>query len=475
MRSLLLLLFLASPLPAQPPDWFFAQLGDSQWMTYGLTAPPSFPHFANMTWQMTRWNPAPRYVAHVGDLTQNGTPEEFQRGRWAMRLLGDIPWGVCIGNHDYRCGLSSIPSYACAAEWRRWMGPENFVNYVDTPEGTVMFLHLEWDPRDLESLEFARSKLEANPGYPVVLVMHRFLSRPLGTPSGGYYTSGFVEVGGSRLDGAGVNSPHDVWMKLVEPYPQVFMVINGHGYNIVRDTKTTRFGREVQLHCFNLQDDPWGGAGYVRLYRFVGRAMIGYTFSTSAQWPQFQHYGINRTDWFSITLQHSVAEIAAEPPVWHAAPAEDTYIFPFWGGTSTRGSNNTISVSRGSIGEHGLIRFDLTGAPAVTQAVLTFTAEGNRAEGDGFTMHRMLRPWSELDSWNTLGGLVAGVDYEAVPDLTFGAHGMGTFNVDVTRPIADWQAGAPNYGWCLVGGANETKIRTRDWHASTERPLLSIR
>lgn len=354
------------------------------------------------------------------------------------------------------------------------MGPENFANYVDTPEGTVMFLHLEWGARDFEALEFARTKLAANPGYPVVLVMHRFLSRPFGTPSGGYYTSGFIERDGSNLDGAGRNSPHDVWMKLVEPYPKIFMVLNGHGYQIVRDTETTRLGREVQLHCFNLQDDPWGGNGYVRLYRFVGRAMIGYTFSTSAHWPQFAGWGINRTDRFSLTLQHSVAEIAAESPAWHAEPAEDSYVFPFWGGTSVRGSGDDITVSRGSVGEHGLIRFDLTGSPAVTQATLTFTVEGNRAQGDGFTMHRMLRPWSELDSWNTLGGLVAGRDYEVAPEATFGPSGLGTYNLDVKRAVADWQAGAENYGWCLIGGADDTKIRSRDWHAATERPLLTV-
>jgi hypothetical protein len=52
-----------SALAQQPPDWYFAQIEDSQWMTFGQTAPPSFAHFANMTWQMTRWNPRPRRMS----------------------------------------------------------------------------------------------------------------------------------------------------------------------------------------------------------------------------------------------------------------------------------------------------------------------------------------------------------------------------------------------------------------------------
>lgn len=479
MRKLALAvtLALAAPAVAQSTDWYFAHIPDTQWYTYGATTPPSFPHFANMTWQMTRWHPSPSYVAHVGDLTQNGTHEEFGRGRWAMRLLGGIPWGVSIGNHDYTCGLSQIPSTPCGANFRAWIGPENFANVVSTPEGDVRFLHLEFNPRDIEALTFARAELGAV-HLPTAVVMHGFLGRPPGTPSGGYYTSGQIERIGSNLVGATTNSPRDVWAKIVEPYPEVFMVISGHGYNIVRDTKTTRLGREVQLHAFNLQNDPWGGGGYVRLYRFQGRTMTAYTFSTSAQWPHYASYvGPNRTDLFTVSLPRSVAEIAAEPPAWHAEPVADTFVFPFWGGVSTRGSADTLSVSRRDEGEHGLVRFDLTGAPAATQAMLTLTIEGVRSGGDGFSLHRMLVPWTEGDSWNSLGGLIAGIHYLETPDATFaGPHGKGTFNLDVMSSVVPWQSNpGANHGWCVLGHGNQSKFRSRDWHASTERPLLTIR
>src|SRR5690606_32838997 len=188
------------------------------------------------------------------------TDEQFARGRDAMALLGDLPWGASMGNHDFdggrKCTRSGGP---CTVQWARWLGPSNFARRVQTPSGPLTFLHLEWLPSDA-AIAAARAVMDADPTTPVILVTHYWLD------SGGAPLS----RAGTDLDTDGDNGPHALWRKLVDLYPQVWAVWCGHVHDVVYRATTSAFGTHVLSFLFNTQNDPEGGQGFMRLYGVFG-------------------------------------------------------------------------------------------------------------------------------------------------------------------------------------------------------------
>src|SRR5262249_40010813 len=59
-----------------------------------------------------------------------------------------------------------------------------------------------------------------------------------------------------------------LFRKLVEPWPQVFLVLGGHYQGNGRASATTQLGRVVQQILADYQDDPGGGNGWMRLLAF---------------------------------------------------------------------------------------------------------------------------------------------------------------------------------------------------------------
>lgn len=99
-----------------------------------------------------------------------------------------------------------------------------------------------------------------------------------------------------------------------------------------------------------------------------------------------------------------------------------------------------------------LIRFDDLQLPAgaiVQRATLNLRVI-NPGSGAGF--HRMLRPWTEDASWNSLDGGIRADDREAVriPDAEVSSVDQGNLSVDVTAGLRAWAQGAPNYGWAIL-------------------------
>ena len=486
MYRLLLPLLLSVSTTAQIPGWYMVQLPDSQYYTYDQTWQHNVYHFWNMTYQLRFWNPQAKFVAHVGDLTQEGKNSEFERGITCMGLLHPnqpppfgIPMGIAIGNHDYNdyTGRASMGTWPWPdSRFRSWVGNPTQGKLFQTPEGAVLALMLEYTADD-DDIELARGILEQHRGTPTILVTHDFLIPIRPYQAGGSFTQGELTNQYTDLNGAGRNSPLAIYQKLIEPYPQVFLTLNGHAHSIVRDTRTTPFGRQVQMHQFNVQGDPNGGSGYLRLMHFQDRLLNLYTFSTSIPTGPYSNY-VPREDLTRLVMQKSVAEIRQElqaRPDVHLYPTQDCYVYGFWSGNSVTGGMDIIKISRGIAGEVGLLQFDIAGTPPVNQALLTVTVEGDsRAGGDGFTAHRMLKPWSENQSWNAMGGLTPGTDYVVAPDGRLGPTGKGTKHLDVTPSVQAWQQGQPNYGWVLLGGSDDTVIRSSEY-ALTEQPMLTIR
>ena len=105
-----------------------------------------------------------------------------------------------------------------------------------------------------------------------------------------------------------------------------------------------------------------------------------------------------------------------------------------------------------------LLRFDdLFGAAAgqiplgATITSATLTLETSNA-GGGARLHRMLVPWSDSDTYDSLGdGIQAdGVEAVSTPDQVIGREVRGGHEIDVTESVQAWANGAANNGWAFV-------------------------
>lgn len=449
----------ASVARAQGAPFYVAQFPDTQHYTYDAGR---MLFFYGMAAQLRAMPTPPIYVTHVGDLTEYAWDIEFDRANAAMHLLDPIPWGVSIGNHDYdqgaKCTVAGHP-YPCTSQWRRYRGPENFVNVAPSPAGPVGFVHLEYMPSD-DSLDMAMSWMDANPTTPVVVTTHYWLD-----------IDGARGRIGARLDGAGDNSPAETWRKLCETYPQVFLVLAGHVSGESFRSDTTILGTRVPQSLSNYQSDPYGGQGFLRFFGFSGSTLHVLTHS----W-EYQGLPPNRFGYFTAAMEdlHALPSRLAAMHIERLEPSADTFVAPCWGGIGSRGSWDLLWAAATGCQEHGMIRFEVP-ARAVGRAILTVTVEGHSTDGAGFQLRRMLRPWGEQQTWGELGGLVEGRDYSAQVDIASSTPlATGTINLDVTDAVRAWAAGAPNYGWCVLGLGESCGFRTREWHARAERPRLTV-
>jgi lysophospholipase L1-like esterase len=161
-------------------------------------------------------------------------------------LDGVVPYSVAIGDHEY---FPEEDKAGSTEAYRTRFGPER---YADHPwylgshadglshaqrfsAGGRDFLHLavEWEPfgtaDDPSSpLGWAVSMLERYPTLPTIITTHAYLWDMPGQ-EGRFPDAareGFVMVGGRKtFPGA---SGETLFATLVEPFPQVFMVLNGH-------------------------------------------------------------------------------------------------------------------------------------------------------------------------------------------------------------------------------------------------------
>ncbi len=109
-------------------------------------------------------------------------------------------------------------------------------------------------------------------------------------------------------------------------------------------------------------------------------------------------------------------------------------------------------------------------------------------KGSGFTLHRMLVPWDESATWNSLtdGVSADGVEAVAAADFVFGAD-AGIQNdlvreddwlqLDVTDSLRAWLNGEPNFGWALLPFANGTlqfQYLSSNYPIAAVRPMLVV-
>jgi hypothetical protein len=147
-----------------------------------------------------------------------------------------------------------------------------------------------------------------------------------------------------------------------------------------------------------------------------------------------------------------------------------------------------IAVGNGSQSTiQSLIRFDNLFGPLSSQvpaasvivSAKLFLTTSNDATGPSvapMNIHRMLAPWNENSTWNSLAGGVSLDGAEAAATAEFSAvpsYNLTVASFDVTASVKAWQSGAANNGWTIQ------TTNTNDWYwlsaeSSQYRPVLEV-
>jgi hypothetical protein len=161
--------------------------------------------------------------------------------------------------------------------------------------------------------------------------------------------------------------------------------------------------------------------------------------------------------------------------------------------STSLGASSTLTVDGDDSGSQAqiLLRFDnLVGTAAsqipagatVTSATLTVQVMN---QGSGFAVHRMIAPWSESSTWNSLvnGVSANGTEAVATPVTSAGANNSsanvttGSLNLTITSAVQEWVNGTANQGLVLLpyaSGSDGVDIYTKEWATLTQRPRLSV-
>ena len=146
-------------------------------------------------------------------------------------------------------------------------------------------------------------------------------------------------------------------------------------------------------------------------------------------------------------------------------------------------------------GFHGLIRFDIIGlgpdkipvGSEIISATLTLTTGSldRAAQGHGGELYRMLIPWSESATWNSVNNGIQADGFEAdtMPSTSVGSSTLqpkvmpGPVSIDVTSDVQEWAYGMPNYGWAILpwpNGMDGWGFWSSEYYNADLRPKLTV-
>jgi Calcineurin-like phosphoesterase len=446
------------------------------------------------------------FVTHIGDIVQHGSSvTEWNRAETAMSIIdGLVPYSVSCGDHDYNTEesrSSGAPQYVArygAARYagRPWYGgssPDQKSHYQIFSAGGRTFLHLnlEWEiPGTVDdpttAMGWGRQILDSHPMLPTIVSTHSNLwdkSAQKGR------TNGIEE---KNSNGA---SAERVWSDLIANRPQVFMMVNGHShkgssqYNPAdpsddpggpstdgeyHQVSTNWHGLPVYEMLADYQDYPNGGDGWIRLITFEEGTGAGgldrirvETYSTTHD--AYQTDSLSQFS-FDLSFASRFDAIPAPLPLQRVtfSSGEDAYVWKNTPATNYGGSVS-LNIDTSDLGaQQGLIRFPVDFGGSIPQGAEIVHAELRISltdSGDGFALHRMLKPWDAATvTWDSLdNGLALGNDARATADLV--THGYLSESerpvrsiFDVTASVRAWAAGETNHGWAIMPDGSDKLI-----------------
>ncbi|MBK6809552.1 MAG: metallophosphoesterase [Sandaracinaceae bacterium] len=176
------------------------------------------------------------HVAHLGDITDLGTEEEWQRARSALLpLFGQVSMTLVSGNHDLgengsaNTRASRMDSTFAPAEL---MVSDTFDGGVQNSftlvEDRLLVLGLEFAPR-AAVVAWASGVLAAHPERAAIVVTHAYLG-----PDGERYDhlgdapQDFSPYQYGVASGGDVHDGEELWQALISQHENVVMVVSGH-------------------------------------------------------------------------------------------------------------------------------------------------------------------------------------------------------------------------------------------------------
>ncbi|PQO46887.1 hypothetical protein C5Y93_06975 [Blastopirellula marina] len=307
-------------------SWTLALLPDTQ--VYSVRFPGLFS--AQTAWLRAHAKERNiRYVLHLGDITDNNAPVEWQRAAESMRLLeGHVPYALVPGNHDYGPSgdastretylnqyfsfddTAQMPTFGGAYEEKKL---DNTYHLFEVGQQKWIIIALEWGPRD-EVVAWANEVMSKHPDRKGILITHAYMY----SDSRRYdHTDKVHKSHWNPHDyrtPSGVNDGQELWDKLVRKHNFVF-TFNGHVLNDGTGYRADRndAGQFVHQILANYQMRELGGGGYLRLVEFDPDGNTVYMLAYS---PLHDRYMLEGDHTFTIRLDQPPAD---QPEVDRAA------------------------------------------------------------------------------------------------------------------------------------------------------------
>ncbi|HRR06784.1 MAG TPA: metallophosphoesterase, partial [Victivallales bacterium] len=217
-----------------------------------------------------------RFVLHEGDITDDNSPEQWEKAKNCMSILdGKIPYALCVGNHDIskNSKLSLIEKYfpETAFSNQKWWGgkmPEEncFWYKFEAYQNKFIIISLDFGPSD-KMLNWADSVVESNKDCKAIFLTHELLdengrlSERNTKKSSSHY--------GIRSDGSSYNTGIEIWEKHLSKHSNYFLAICGHYGGIAsRAELTGKTGNKVHILMANYQYFEGGGNAFLRILKF---------------------------------------------------------------------------------------------------------------------------------------------------------------------------------------------------------------
>ena len=204
------------------------------------------------------------FLAHLGDVAQNGLAEEYAAATQVFDLLDHerVAYSVLAGNHDINSSTTdqrgdspyldtfNPKRFARSSTWHS-ASPDGYNNcHIFRAGGREwMLLSLDWRMSDA-GFAWANGVIKANPTLPVTVTTHDLV---YADDSGAAYLGDY----GQQL-----------WDQLIADNDQIFLTLNGHYWPPGSTTMQNKAGHDVHLHITNYQNRYYGGAAMIRSYRF---------------------------------------------------------------------------------------------------------------------------------------------------------------------------------------------------------------
>lgn len=323
----------AKPLPWHEGSVTIAVLPDTQYytkkqMSSGKSFRDRFP--AQTEWIAKRQDERNiAYVFHLGDITQDNTPEQWQVARDAFDQIEDkVPYVVLPGNHDYggREGgkastrLNDYFSYEKTRQWPTFGGAfepgklDNTYHLFNIHDQKWIVVALECWPR-AEAIEWADKAFAQHRDRKGILITHAYLS---------FDDTRIKFAENKRMQpGSMWQADGEAMWNVVRKYPHMMFVITGHvasGDGVGYLASEADHGNTVHQILVDYQARRGGGDAYMRLFEFLPD---GKTVQIKSWSPYRKAYKTDYQNQFTVSLQGPTRD---EPkPVDHTAATSDDF------------------------------------------------------------------------------------------------------------------------------------------------------